>query len=166
MRRYSRRPAIDILVQSPLWDLNPEAKAVLRRAIRKASSVVSTQGELSVVLADDSAVRTLNRTWRYKDAPTNVLSFPVESTSARRGTPRLLGDIVIAHETTAREARAQGKSFADHLAHLAVHGFLHLAGYDHVEDDEAEKMERLEATILAGLAVPNPYAAPDVSVGR
>jgi probable rRNA maturation factor len=165
-RRHLQRPAIDILVQSRLWDLKPEAKAVLRRAIRKASSVVSTQGELAVVLADDLAVHALNRTWRYQDAPTNVLSFPVESVTTRRGTPRMLGDIVIAYETTAREAKAQGKSFEDHLAHLAVHGFLHLAGYDHVEEDEAEKMERLETIILAELAVPNPYAAPGVSVGR
>jgi probable rRNA maturation factor len=127
---------------------------------------LSTPGELAVVLADDSAVHALNRTWRCKDAPTNVLSFPVEGGPARHGARRLLGDIVIAYETTAREARAQGKPFANHLAHLAVHGFLHLAGYDHVEDDEAETMERLEGIILAALAVPNPYAAPGVSVGR
>jgi len=166
-RRHSRRrSAIDILVQSPLWESKPEARTVLRRAIRKAASVVSKQGELAVVLADDSTVHALNRTWRYQDAPTNVLSFPVESVTTRRGTPRMLGDIVIAYETAAREARTQGKSFVDHLVHLAVHGFLHLAGYDHVEDGEAETMERLESTILAELAVPNPYAAPGVSVGR
>ena len=166
-RRHSRRrSAIDILVQSPLWESKPEARTVLRRAIRKAASVVSKQGELAVVLADDSTVHALNRTWRHKDAPTNVLSFPVEGAPERHGTPHLLGDIVIAYETTAREARTQGKSFVDHLVHLAVHGFLHLAGYDHVEDGEAETMERLESTILAELAVPNPYAAPGVSVGR
>jgi probable rRNA maturation factor len=164
--RRSRRPAIDILVQSPLWYAKPEAKTVLRRAIRKASSVVATQGELAIVLADDSTVHALNRTWRNKDAPTNVLSFPVEGAAERHGTPPLLGDIVIAYETTAREARSQGKPFADHLIHLAVHGFLHLAGYDHADDDEAETMERLEGTILAELAVPNPYAAPGITVGR
>ena len=166
----AQAPAIDILVQSPLWNSKRDARAVLRRAIRKASSVLSTGGELAVVLADDSTLRALNRTWRHKDAPTNVLAFPAEGVPARdgnrHGTPRLLGDIVIAYETTAREAQAQGKSFADHLVHLAVHGFLHLTGYDHEDDDEAETMERLESTILAELSVPNPYAAPGVSVGR
>jgi probable rRNA maturation factor len=159
-RRRAQQPAIEVLVQSPLWVSNPDAKTVLRRAIRKASSVVCTGGELAIVLADDSTVRTLNRTWRDKDAPTNVLSFPVEGVPTGHGTRRLLGDIVIAYETTAREAQAQGKSFADHLVHLAVHGFLHLAGYDHVHDDEAETMERLESAILAELAVVNPHAAP------
>jgi probable rRNA maturation factor len=160
MRRRPQRPAIDIVVQSPLWHSKRGAKASLRRAISKAASVLSTAGELAIILADDSALRALNRTWRRKDAPTNVLSFPVEGAAVGHGTPRLLGDIVIAYETTAREAQAQGKSFADHLVHLAVHGFLHLAGYDHVHDDEAETMERLEGTILAELAVANPYAAP------
>jgi probable rRNA maturation factor len=164
-RRRSHPPAIDILVQSPLWNSKRNAKAVLRRALRKAAAVVSAHGELAVVLTDDSAVHALNRIWRHKDAPTNVLSFPVERAPESHGAPRLLGDIVIAYETTAREARAQGKSFAHHLVHLAVHGFLHLAGYDHLDDDDAAAMERLESTILAELAVPNPYAASDVRVG-
>jgi probable rRNA maturation factor len=77
------------------------------------------------------------------------------------GAPRLLGDIVIAHETTAREANAEGKPFADHLGHLAVHGFLHLLGYDHESDADAEVMERLEREILAQLGVPDPYANRD-----
>jgi len=133
----------------------------------------------AVVLTDDKAIRTLNRDWRRKDAATNVLSFPAQDpvknptkkptrkpgktrsrkARAARGTPRLLGDIVIAYETTEREARAERKPFAHHLAHLAVHGFLHLVGYDHAADDEADAMEGLETAILARLDVPDPYIA-------
>jgi probable rRNA maturation factor len=152
-------PAIDIVVESPVWTGQRGAKTVLRRAIAAAAAAVPERtGELAVVLTDDAAVRTLNRTWRGKDEPTNVLSFPAQSP---RGAPRLLGDIVIAYETTAREALAAHKPFRHHLAHLAVHGYLHLAGYDHEADAEAEAMERLEIAVLARLKVPNPYIARD-----
>ncbi len=110
------------------------------------------------MLTDDSAIRALNRDWRKLDAPTNVLSFPARTAGAPRQRPRHLGDIVIAYETTAREAIVEGKSFNHHLVHLAVHGYLHLLGYDHATDGDAEKMERLEVDILARLAVPDPYA--------
>ena len=119
------------------------------------------------MLTDDSAIRALNRTWRGLDAPTNVLSFPAAPFTSRasaggkssaRPAPTVLGDIVIAYETILREARAGGKPFAHHLAHLAVHGYLHLVGYDHDTDHKARTMERLEAAILAGLGVPDPYA--------
>jgi probable rRNA maturation factor len=153
-------PSIDIIVESPLWKANRGAKSVLRRAIAAAAAAALPErtGELAVVLTNDAAVRTLNRTWRGKDEPTNVLSFPAQSPA---GAPRLLGDIVIAYETTAREALAAHKPFRHHLAHLAVHGFLHLAGYDHEADAEAEAMESLEIAILARLKVPNPYIARD-----
>jgi probable rRNA maturation factor len=113
------------------------------------------------LLTDDSAIRALNREWRKLDAPTNVLSFPAKMAirGAPRHMPRYLGDIVIAYETTAREATAEGKPFDHHLVHLAVHGYLHLLGYDHATNRDAEKMERLEVDILARLAVPDPYAA-------
>jgi probable rRNA maturation factor len=88
-----------------------------------------------------------------------VLSFRTTQATRAHGTPRLLGDIVIAYETTEREACAESKPFAHHAAHLAVHGFLHLAGYDHAADDEAAAMERLETAILSRLDVPNPYVA-------
>jgi probable rRNA maturation factor len=101
-------------------------------------------------------VRTLNRRWRGKDRPTNVLSFPALD-SASRGKPRHLGDIVIAYETTKREAIGESKPFAHHLAHLTVHGFLHLLGYDHDKNNDAEKMERLERTILKRIGIPDPY---------
>jgi probable rRNA maturation factor len=150
---------IDIVVESPLWKAQRGAKTVLRRAVAAAAAAVPERtGELAVVLTDDTAIRTLNRTWRGKDEPTNVLSFPAQSPP---GAPRLLGDIVIAYETTAREALGEGKPFRHHLAHLAVHGYLHLAGYDHEADAEAEAMERLEIAVLARLKVPNPYIARD-----
>jgi probable rRNA maturation factor len=150
-------PAIDIIVDSPQWRAQPESATILRRAIAAAAAVVSTpDAELAIVLSDDSAIRALNRQWRGLDKPTNVLSFPAGI--AAHGT---LGDIVIAFETVAREAAAEGKPFTDHLAHLAVHGFLHLLGYDHATDDEADAMERLESAILAKLAVPDPYGVRD-----
>ena len=112
------------------------------------------------MLTHDSAIRALNRTWRGKDVPTNVLSFPSRQLRAKRQRPAHLGDIVIAFETVAREAKAERKPFRHHLAHLAVHGYLHLLGHDHETDREAHKMERLERKILARLAIPDPYATP------
>jgi probable rRNA maturation factor len=149
-------PAVEILVQSPLWQAAPGAEAALRQAIEEAASMTSTTGgELAIVLTDDSAMRVLNRQWRGKDEPTNVLSFP--AAERQPDAPVLLGDIVIAYETTAREAAAENKPLMDHLAHLAVHGFLHLLGYDHEAAKEAAAMERLEIAILARLGVCDPY---------
>ena len=158
--RERAQPMVDIVIESPLWRSRRNARALLRRAIIEAASTVSaSKYELAVVLTDDSAIQVLNRDWRHQDTATNVLSFPAKRASDARGTDRLLGDIVIAYETTEREARAGHKPFAHHLAHLAVHGFLHLAGYDHEADDEADAMERLETAILARLDVPDPYVA-------
>jgi probable rRNA maturation factor len=153
-------PIFEVVTESPFWKKQRNAKALLRRAIAQAGAMVPTTAcELAIVLTDDAAIRTLNRDWRRKDAATNVLSFPAPGPRAAAGIPRLLGDIVIAYETTEREARAEHKPFAHHLAHLAVHGFLHLAGYDHEADDEADAMEKLETVILAQLAIPDPYIA-------
>jgi len=164
MRRPRQPATIDIRVESPLWKRKRNAKAVVRRAIRHASSALALSGgEVSVVLADDVSVRALNRTWRHEDMPTNVLSFPVDAGNADHARPHLLGDVVIAYQTVDREANIQRKPFAQHLAHLAVHGFLHLVGYDHKTDDEAKAMEHLEALILARLDVPNPYIVRDIS---
>ena len=158
------RCTVDVVVQSPLWKAQRGAAALLRRAVAAAASMASPAGgELAIVLTDDSTIRSLNRDWRRKDAPTNVLSFPAPPRVVG-GASGLLGDIVIAYETTEREARTEHKPFAHHLVHLAVHGFLHLAGYDHEADDEAEVMERLEAAILARLDVPDPYVARSARV--
>lgn len=117
--------------------------------------------EIAITLSDDAEVQVLNRDWRGKDKPTNVLSFPgLEGAMAGLlppDAPRPLGDLILAYETCAREAEEQGKSLADHARHLVVHGVLHLLGYDHETDAEAEEMEALETTILAGLGIADPY---------
>jgi probable rRNA maturation factor len=161
MMTGNNAPAIDIAIEAGPWQAQQD-EAVVTRAIEMAAGLSNRQtggAELSVVLTDDASIRAINAQWRHKDEPTNVLSFPAPP--AMPGAPRLLGDIVIAHETTAREAKAEGKPFSDHLGHLAVHGFLHLLGYDHESDTDAEVMERLEREILAKLGVPDPYAARD-----
>jgi len=151
-------PTVDISVQSPLWN-DHDFDATVRRAIAAAATPDTDGAELSVVLTDDEEIRVLNAQWRHQDKPTNVLSFPVPG--PRDMQPRLLGDIVIAYETTAREAEIEHKPFAHHLSHLAVHGFLHLLGYDHETEDEAETMERREREILARLDIADPYATRD-----
>ena len=150
---------IDVIVRSARWQKQPRAKTVVKTAILAAAKAVSTsRAELAIVLSDDSAIRALNRRWRGQNAPTNVLSFPAPATGKKQTASPYIGDIVIAYQTTAREAIAEGKPFNHHLAHLAVHGFLHLLGYDHETDRDAQTMERVERTILKGLAVPDPYA--------
>ena len=162
MRQVARKarvaPKIDVLVESDLWKGAKDAESVARRAIAEAAAVLSTpRTELAIVLTDDSAIRLLNRAWRGVDAATNVLSFPTGSAGGERG---LIGDIVLAYETVAAEARAEHKPFAHHVAHLAVHGFLHLLGYDHLRNKDAETMEQVERDILQRLAIPDPYRRP------
>lgn len=161
-----KKPSVDIVVGSPLWKTQRGAQAVLRRSIAEAAAAAATRsGEIAIVLTDDAAMRELNRRWRGKDAPTNVLSFPAPpSRNGHRGSP-LLGDIVIAYETTAREASAEHTPFTHHLAHLAVHGFLHLLGYDHDAEAAAEVMEDLEAKVLARIGVANPYKPRKANAG-
>ncbi|HEX7970330.1 MAG TPA: rRNA maturation RNase YbeY, partial [Stellaceae bacterium] len=110
-------------------------------------------------------VRALNRQWRGKDVPTNVLSFPALGATPPPGAPRLLGDVVLAFETVAAEAAAQDKPLADHLRHLVIHGVLHLLGFDHESDADAQRMEASEIAILAGLGVPDPYRVREASDG-
>jgi probable rRNA maturation factor len=146
---------IDVLVESKLWKDPGRVKSVLRRAVREAMATLPTRGgELAIVLADDSSIRLLNRQWRGIDKATNVLSFPAQDGC---GQLPIIGDIVLAYETIAREAHHEGKPFAHHLAHLAVHGFLHLLGYDHQQDGDADAMEAVERKILRRLAIPDPY---------
>lgn len=118
--------------------------------------------EVSLVFTDDGSIRAVNAEWRGQDKPTNVLSFPAFPLTPGGMPGPMLGDIVFAEETLTREAADLGKAFDDHLAHLMVHGFLHLFGYDHMDDEEAEKMEGLETRILAGLGLSDPYGdGPD-----
>jgi len=153
---------IDIQTQSLLWDAQPLAAQTIREAIGAAASALSTAGgEVSIVLTNDSAIRDLNREWRGIDKPTNVLSFPASSQSAA-GDAAFLGDIVIAYETLERECDDENRIFLHHLTHLAVHGFLHLIGYDHQTDVQAEEMEGLESKIMMRLDLPDPYSARDL----
>jgi probable rRNA maturation factor len=160
----ARTLAVDIIVESPLWADEPSAEQIVQRAIARAAELADTpaaEAELAVMLTDDASIRELNRHWRGIDKPTNVLSFPAAEPPGT-GAPIHLGDIAIAYETTAREAKAEDKPVAHHLAHLAVHGFLHLLGYDHESEPQAETMEQLERAILARLGVPDPYLTHDI----
>ena len=160
-------PLTEVLVVADCWFAEPDAEAVIMRAIEAAASMVEAdtgEAELAVMLTDDLGIRTLNSNWRGIDKPTNVLSFPALQPRGERhvdDAPRMLGDIAIAYETTRREADEEQKPFDHHLSHLAVHGFLHLIGHDHEKDQEAETMEALEREILSRLGIPDPYAERD-----
>lgn len=149
----------DVVVESDLWAAEPQAEATVAAAISAAAeflkSLPSTRGgEVSILLSDDSAVRDINRQFRGLDKPTNVLSFPAANTPATQGH---LGDIVIAYETLRRECEAEDRLFLHHLAHLTVHGFLHLIGYDHETDAQADEMEALESRIMISMDMPDPW---------
>jgi probable rRNA maturation factor len=160
--RQAAEPQIDIQIQSQLWDAQPLAEKTVRDAIVAAASTLSTvDGEVSILLTDDSAMARLNRDWRGIDKPTNVLSFPSSAQIADEGA-RLLGDIVIAYETLERECKDESRVFLHHLAHLAVHGFLHLIGYDHQTDTQAEEMEGVESKIMTRLNMPDPFLSHDL----
>jgi len=160
-------PATDVLIVADCWQDSADAEDVICRAIAAAAAMAEADtagAEVAIMLTDDAGIRALNRDWRKIDKPTNVLSFPAvqpEGIRPPHAPPPPLGDIAIAYETTRREAEAENKLFNHHLSHLAVHGFLHLIGYDHETDDEAEAMEDLERRILATLEIPDPYADQD-----
>lgn len=162
-------PEIDVALPCPSWlEALPDAEARGRTAAlaafaagRAAGRAAGLPAEASLVLADDALVRGLNRDYRGLDKPTNVLTFANLDDAGPMpggGAPVLLGDIVLAYETTAAEAAALGKPIADHFSHLVVHGMLHLLGFDHTSADQAEEMEGLETRVLKGLGVADPYA--------
>lgn len=149
---------IDVEVEDAAWRAAlPDAVMLTRDAAAAAQTAArAALAPLTVLLADDAALLELNARFRSKPAATNVLAFPAAANPEGH-----LGDIAIAFETCQREAYAQAKPLRHHLQHLTVHGVLHLLGYDHIGDDEAEVMEGLERTVLAGLGVPDPYADGD-----
>ena len=154
--------ALDVAVEraSPLWDALVDAEQLAERAILAAAAACGVRlrdrAEVGVQLVDDGGIRALNARWRGFDKPTNVLSFPASPVDKLASAP-LLGDIVVAYETTRREADDERISLSDHFVHLAVHGFLHLVGFDHEDEAEAESMEALETRVLEGLAIADPY---------
>ena len=166
LKRHAAAPSIDIQVASPLWDAQPLAEQTVRDAIAAAASALSTtDGEVSILLTDNKAIRTLNREWRKIDKATNVLSFPAAIAGGGEkmlGDEKMFGDIVIAYETLAQECDDEDRIFLHHLAHLTVHGFLHLVGYDHQTDSNADEMEKLESKIMRAMNMPDPYLGRDL----
>lgn len=153
-------PVIEVAIEAGDWEplsrLERLAEDAIAAAVRQTAFVLPADAEVSVLFCDDAFIRELNRKWRGIDKPTNVLSFPP---GGDPGATPLLGDIVIAFETAAKEALAAQVPLHDHVAHLLVHGFLHLIGYDHIETAEAEAMEAHERAILAKLGIADPYHA-------
>ena len=160
---------LDLEIEQP-WP-SGEWEALAERASEAAAQVApelaNQRLSASLLFTSDDEIHTLNREWRQRDKPTNVLSFPMLERGellalAGDGPPVLLGDIALAHETCAREAAEKGVPLADHAAHLIIHGLLHLAGHDHeTSAEDAEAMEALEVKALAILGVADPYGARD-----
>lgn len=164
--------AVDIA--DPAWRaVVPDLEGLVTRAAQGALAAACVEraalggpAELAVRLTDDAELKALNRQYRGKDRPTNVLSFPGDPEDALPGEPVLLGDLALAYGTVAREASEQGKSLADHLAHLIVHGTLHVLGYDHETEEQAAEMEALEVRILSGFGIADPYlSGPAIEAG-
>ncbi|MGH6800576.1 MAG: rRNA maturation RNase YbeY [Methylocella sp.] len=151
-------PVIDVAIEAQDWasleDASQLAEAAILAAIRESGVLLAANAEISVVFCDDGFIRDLNRKWRGIDQPANVLSFPASGDAA---SAPLLGDIVIAFETASQEASVVGRPLRDHVAHLLVHGFLHLIGHDHSGAAEAETMEALERAIHGRLGIADPF---------
>ena len=143
---------VDILANSALWRGHED---LLSKALAAAAAEEGRAGTVSLLLGDDASVAELNHKFRGKAGPTNVLSFPP---APGTGEPGFLGDIALAAETIVEQAQFQGKRFEHHAAHLVVHGFLHLIGYDHENPADAEAMEARERAILTSLGIDDPYA--------
>lgn len=154
----------------PIWGQDIDWEALANGATEAIAKIVPELAHdnllVSLVMADDEEVHALNKQWRAKDKPTNVLSFPMLSreevlhAAANEGAPGMLGDLILAHGICVREAADKGVTVQAHAIHLVIHGLLHLAGYDHeLGDAEAEEMEELERKALALLGIADPYAA-------
>lgn len=150
---------IDMSVEAGDWPDEAALTLLVDRAVSAAFAETAAVGhsELSIVFSDDAHIRTLNAGWRGKDKATNVLSFPAFPFPKGGKLPPMLGDIVLASETVTREAALEEKPVENHITHLVIHGLLHLLGYDHETDAEAEEMEAIERAALARLAIPDPY---------
>ncbi|OJW50529.1 MAG: rRNA maturation RNase YbeY [Alphaproteobacteria bacterium 41-28] len=150
----TKKPIVNFILHHKIWTKRvPSLREEISSALEKTAEILDrdfSETEVSVVLADDTEVQDLNKTFRNRDKPTNVLSFPSEQKDE-------LGDIILAYETVTREAEENGVSPLDHTLHLIIHGFLHLLGYDHEHENEAKEMENMEIRILKDLHINNPY---------
>ncbi len=169
-RPLGRQPEIAVSVAAAGWTRAlADAPAICRHAAQvtfkstEVAGVGDSGAEISILLTGDAQARSLNRDYRGRDEPTNVLSFPGFPAAGENtpplppGAPRMLGDVIVAYETVEAEAERDGKSLDDHLRHLVVHGVLHLLGFDHQTKAEARKMESREISVLKTLGVGNPY---------
>ena len=169
--------SVALSIEAEAWNEaglgDPEAISAMalqcvRAVFSRVDVAAGVQTEIALTLADDATVRAANGAWRGQDKPTNILSFPMTELTPGAAPGPLAGDLLVACETVAREARDEAKPFADHLRHLLVHGTLHLLGFDHQDDDEADRMEALEISVLADLAIADPYReapVPPVAAG-
>ena len=145
---------LDLRVAEPAWtDRITELETICQRALDAGADQKATTGEVAVLLTDDQEIQTLNRDWRGKDKPTDVLSFPADPMDRP-----FLGDIAVAIGVTETDAKVRGLSLDQHLSHLLIHGLLHLLGHDHKDDTEAAEMEAIEVAALASLGWPDPYS--------
>ena len=149
--------SIDLRIADPRWDALGDVDALAGHVLGYAANQTKSAGEVSILMTDNAEMHALNKKWRGFDKPTDVLSFPADGPEIP-GEPVHLGDIAMGYETAFGDAQAMGRPFEGHVSHLLIHGFLHLLGYDHIESEDAKVMEPLEATILAGLGWPDPYA--------
>jgi probable rRNA maturation factor len=163
----SKSLAVDVACAGKHWSALA-FEQLCRRTARAAYAAVparrkpKAKAELAILLTSDAAIRRLNARYRGKDKPTDVLSFPAWSPEEPPlGRSVMLGDVIIAYGTSARDAKAEAKPLGAHVMHLVVHGVLHLLGYDHMRDEDAAVMERLEIAVLKKLGVPNPYAGQE-----
>lgn len=150
---------VDAVIEDPRW----QADGLMETVERAARAALAATGrdpagyEISLLACDDARIGALNAEFRGKHGATNVLSWPAGADQPEE-SPAFLGDLALAYDTCAREARAAGLAVHDHVAHLVVHGVLHLLGQDHRDDAEAEAMEALEANVLASMGLANPYS--------
>lgn len=153
MRGPSRVIELDLRIEAADWSAElPQLETICEVALNAGAAQKNATGEVSVLLTDDEHIRILNRDWRHKDAPTDVLSFPADAIDQP-----FLGDIAVAIGVTRADAQSREISLEQHLTHLLIHGLLHLLGHDHIDDTEAAEMEALEIAALASLGLPDPY---------
>lgn len=154
MQKPVKMIELDLRVETEDWGAAiAELEQVCLRALNAGAEAGGLSGQVSVLLTDDAEIQTLNRDWRGKDKPTDVLSFEADEMDKP-----FLGDIAVSIGVSSRDATARGIELAQHLSHLLIHGLLHLAGHDHIEDTDAAKMEALEVQALASLGWPDPYS--------